>query len=785
MDGGTLRNLGIEEAEVEGKPFTGILTGQIANATAVVSCYSTGSVRVNTSLEARLGGLVGYIVGSDNSLTGCYATSSIQARGHIMGGLVGESGSATLTNCYATGNVDGRNDVGGLVGIASGTITNCYATGNVTSSGDDDAGGLVGEASGAITDCYATGNVASTGDDVGGLVGEASGAIMGCHATGNVSNVTGDGGGLVGATTAALTSSYATGNVTGGSGRADAAPLGGLAGRTTGDVTGCYATGDVDGKGYVGGLVGTLNGSASATSCYVAGNVNGQGGTGLGGLVGGTEGAITSCYITGDVTGNATSTGSLVGEAFSSITSCYFAGNYSATGSSNEGAFVGNQLGGSVSNCYFDNDVSSRFSTDGGAMTTAELKEPTGYTGIYSAWGTNDPWDFVSDSWYPRLKYDMDGDGTPTAEEFGPQMLVFADDLGSEIVPELRVRGDLTGGAFVGTLLPTYLGTPAMSRVESSYFESVGNDVIAQSGASFDYLTENIYTFSAILSINELSVRRRVRVRLSYPDNRDADGDNLIEIRNLNELDAIRYDLNGDGTPTGTDDDQSAYRTIFGLVAGDNLECARRCRGYELAGSLDFEEAGSYASTRNDAWVNPANGGTADTPGWPPIGDADNEFSAVFEGNGYTLSNIYINRSSTDNIGLFGVIDGGNVYNFGLVGGSITGQNQVGALAGQANDATLRLCHASTTVNANRLAGGLVGVAGGAGVGGEQVHFVACYATESVITIADVAGGLVGSVGLGGSGPGGELSFCYATGHVERRKYYRWFSRRYFGYLYY
>ena len=58
--------------------------------------------------------------------------------------------------------------------------------------------------------------------------------------------------------------------------------------------------------------------------------------------------------------------------------------------------------------------------------TTAELKGPTGYTGIYSNWnidadntdrdgvavtGRDDPWDFGTAEQYPVLKTDFDGDG--------------------------------------------------------------------------------------------------------------------------------------------------------------------------------------------------------------------------------------------------------------------------------------------------------------------------------------------------------------------------------------
>ena len=66
----------------------------------------------------------------------------------------------------------------------------------------------------------------------------------------------------------------------------------------------------------------------------------------------------------------------------------------------------------------------------------------------------------------------------------------------------------------------------------------------------------------------------------------DADDDGLIEIRNLVQLDAIRHDLNGDGTPTGSTG-TAAYGAAF-PGAPDSMGCPAGCTGYELANSLDF-----------------------------------------------------------------------------------------------------------------------------------------------------------------------------------------------------
>ena len=118
----------------------------------------------------------------------------------------------------------------------------------------------------------------------------------------------------------------------------------------------------------------------------------------------------------------------------------------------------------------------------------------------------------------------------------------------------------------------------------------------------------------------------------------DSDNDELIEISYLEQLDAIRYDPNGDGSvATG---DQSAYDAAF-PVTGSNKVCDAGCKGYELANALDFKQASSYQSgSVNTAWTDTAG------DGWTPIlhtdaNDATKGYGADFEGNGHAIANLY------------------------------------------------------------------------------------------------------------------------------------------------
>ena len=79
--------------------------------------------------------------------------------------------------------------------------------------------------------------------------------------------------------------------------------------------------------------------------------------------------------------------------------------------------------------------------------------------------------------------------------------------------------------------------------------------------------------------------------------------------------------------------------------------------------------------------------------GFEPIGTNTNKFTGIYDGQGHTISNLYINRPATDYIGLFGAING-EVSNLGLVDADITGDSRVGGLCGYNSDTgTITNCY--------------------------------------------------------------------------------------------
>ena len=224
---------------------------------------------------------------------------------------------------------------------------------------------------------------------------------------------------------------------------------------------------------------------------------------------------------------------------------------------------------------------------------------------------------------------------------------------------------------------------------------------------------------------------------------------NLIDVTTFAQLDAMRHDLDGDGVPTnaGLADWNAAFS--MSLTTGDANDAVNTVpgggsvTGYELMVNLDF--AGTL-------WAEGATVPGARATGWNPIGTNSKKFTAIFEGNDYTISNLYINRTD-DNIGLFRHLGtGGEIRNLGIKDAHVTGNDRVGCLVGQSNSgSTITTCYYATgNVTGSDDAGGLVGRNKG--------NITDCYATGNV-TGSDDAGGLVGQ-------NEGNITDCYATGDV-------------------
>lgn len=123
--------------------------------------------------------------------------------------------------------------------------------------------------------------------------------------------------------------------------------------------------------------------------------------------------------------------------------------------------------------------------------------------------------------------------------------------------------------------------------------------------------------------------------------------------------------------------------------------------------------------------------------GWMPIGSGNsNGFEGFYDGNGYGILYLYINRPSNGQgffrkIGNLGVVENlrlfstylnvkgwagclsgscdGNVSNCSSTGSILATNDYVGGLIGNCNNGTIEFSHSSTNVNGDNYVGGLIG----------------------------------------------------------------------------
>ena len=163
------------------------------------------------------------------------------------------------------------------------------------------------------------------------------------------------------------------------------------------------------------------------------------------------------------------------------------------------------------------------------------------------------------------------------------------------------------------------------------------------------------------------------------------------------------------------------------------------CNGYELATNLNFNDVLSYTDSDNMAeWT--ANDDRTN-PGWVPIGALE----APFEGNGYTISNLYIN--STGGAGLFSG-SSVSINDVGLLDVDVRGNSGVGGLTGT-NTGKIAASYVTGSVEGRALVGMLIGF----NSGGEIYN---SYVRGSVTGSLNVVGGLAG-------GNSGKITNTYAA----------------------
>lgn len=145
--------------------------------------------------------------------------------------------------------------------------------------------------------------------------------------------------------------------------------------------------------------------------------------------------------------------------------------------------------------------------------------------------------------------------------------------------------------------------------------------------------------------------------------------------------------------------------------------------------------------------------------GFLPIGTATDPFTGGFDGDGYIISNLFLDGNRMDYVGLFGSIADAQIRNIGLENVDIQGENLVGGLVGHAIHSTISDAFVTGFVGGRNDVGGLAGYI----EAGPYPSAVNAYANCDV-TGESAVGGLVGSLGATSS-----IANAYAVGNVSGR----------------
>ncbi len=163
-----------------------------------------------------------------------------------------------------------------------------------------------------------------------------------------------------------------------------------------------------------------------------------------------------------------------------------------------------------------------------------------------------------------------------------------------------------------------------------------------------------------------------------------------------------------------------------------------------------WDDVDDESSPDGNLYNDPNDGtSTGNNEGFSPIGNNSTNFSGVYDGDGYTISGLYIDRSSTDYVGFFGYVSGGDgISDLGLESVDVTGASYTGGFAGRA--CPVSNCYSTGDVHGTSNVGGFLGYSS---------NISDCYTTCSVRGTGDNVGGFVGY--------GGYIFESYSTGDAH------------------
>ncbi len=217
---------------------------------------------------------------------------------------------------------------------------------------------------------------------------------------------------------------------------------------------------------------------------------------------------------------------------------------------------------------------------------------------------------------------------------------------------------------------------------------------------------------------------------------------------NINLNEGVTFTFDAD---TGLVEVAKQGKTTYWLGTGTKGSASGENTTFDTSASVAGRVYNSKTSTVSGS-------ATFESNSWTPIGNSTNKFTGTFDGDGKTVSGIYINGAS-DYQGLFGFTDSGStVKNTGVVNSYMKGGNNVGGVVGYNNFGTIQKCYNTGTVTGVGVVGGVVGL----NMAGTVKN---SYNTGTVTGSGQYVGGVVGN----NAGP---VEYSYNTGSVTGSNMY-------------
>lgn len=809
VNGATIKNLGLNDADIKGYSFVGGFTATAFGGAEITGCFSTSA---DVTGEDNAGIFIGYCGGS--TIGECYCSGTVSGDTYV-GGFAGKNyDGGTIESCFTTGNASGTSRVGGFVGGNEGSnIENCYSRGDATRSSGVNSyiGGFCGyNYNSSIEYSYATGDVFYTGyadPSDKGFVGLESGTntFTDNFFDSEASNQSTDGAGTATPrSTMQMTdpgtfiSSGAEWDFIGESTHGtddfwDLDPTGATNGGYpyfADQVATPWLEAPASGTGLSGDpyqiatlkhlfwlsqfseywddyFIQTAHIDAASTSSWESGkgfSPIGNSGDPFTGEYDGDGYVVQNLYVDRPTTNLI----GLFGYVYDATIENLGVSGADITGDIAVGSLAGYVNNSAVRKCYGMGDV---VGSDGIGCLIGQISGAAAITACYSSG------DAFGETLVGGLIGQIVGSTISNCFSFANVTRTAGTNgyfgglcgfVSSGTIEYSYCLGDVDCGTatdkgFVGAETGTNTYT-------DNFFD---NDISDQNsdavGAATPKSTSEMKTLSTFIDADWDFAGESANGSADYWDI-DPTGTYFYSYPYLSWLDGSEVWLQAPSAGSGTS--VSPYQIA-------NLKNLFWLSQYSSQWDKDFVQTADIDASTTSTWH--------DGDGFSPIGNAAAGFTGEYDGGGFEIQNLYINCSATDYIGFFGVATGATIENIGLPNAGVSGDGYVGCIVGYSqsgttisncfssgsvtaagwraggiaginNASTIRYCGSSANVNGLNVLGGLIGE------NRTSSQIIDCYSLGSV---SRSGGTLVAMGGFCGFNDNGSIEYCYCTGDVD------------------